>query len=170
MKRIIDLDMDRCVGCGACSVACMDQNDFRPGREEKPYRVTAGLEQIKNDRLVLTGISMACMHCSDAPCVRACPSGCITKDQETGFTVYDTAYCIGCHSCAMACPFGAPSFGADGKMVKCDGCVERVNHGLQPACVKVCPFDALGIYSEEEYQAVKVKKSAHRIAAMILEE
>ena len=170
MKMIIDLDMDRCVGCGACSVACMDQNDFQAGQAEKPFRVAASLEQTVKGSLALTGISMACMHCADAPCIKACPCGCITKDGDTGFTVYDTTYCIGCHSCAMACPFGAPSFGADGKMVKCDGCVERVKHGLLPACVKVCPFDALRIYTEEEYQTAKVSKSAHRIAAMIVED
>lgn len=175
MKMIIDLDIDRCAGCGACSVACMDQNDFQAGQAAKPFRVAANLEQIRktragNEHIELTGISTACMHCSDAPCIKACPCGCITKDQETGFTVYDTNCCIGCHSCAMACPFGAPSFGTDGKMVKCDGCVERVKFGLLPACVKVCPFDALRIYTEEEYQAAKVKQSAHRIAAMILDE
>lgn len=170
MKRIIDLDMDRCVGCGACSVACMDQNDFQAGQGKKPYRIAANLEQVRKDHVELAGISMACMHCSDAPCIKACPCGCIMKDQETGFTVYDTTHCIGCHSCAMACPFGAPSFGEDGKMAKCDGCVERVKHGMLPACVKVCPFDALRIYTEEEYQAVKVNKSTHRVVAMILDE
>lgn len=167
---IIDLDMNRCVGCGACSVACMDQNDFHAGNGAKPFRVAANMEQMRNDSIRLTGISTACMHCGDAPCVKACPCGCITKDQDTGFTVYDTTFCIGCHSCAMACPFGAPSFDTDGKMVKCDGCVERVKHGMLPACVKVCPFDALTICTEEEYQNAKVSKSAHRIAVMILDE
>ena len=170
MKMIIDLDTERCVGCGACSVACMDQNDFEAGQETKPFRVVSTLEQETGGRLVLTGLSMACMHCTDAPCIKACPSGCISKDGQTGFTVYDTTNCIGCHSCAMACPFGAPSFGTDGKMIKCDGCVERVKRGMPPACVKVCPFDALKIYTEEEYQNVKVSKSTHRIAMMILGE
>ena len=70
--------------------------------------------------------SMACMHCDNAPCVTACPSGCLYKDPETGLTLYNTQYCIGCHSCAMACPFGAPTFGPDGKMRKCDGCIDRL--------------------------------------------
>ena len=170
MRMIIDLDMDRCVGCGACSVACMDQNDFQAGQEAKPFRVAVNLEQIRNDSVELTGVSTACMHCADAPCVKACPCGCIVKDEETGFTVYDTSNCIGCHSCAMACPFGAPGFGADGKMMKCDSCVERVKRGMLPAGVKVCPFDALKLYTEEEYQKVKVDRSAHRIAVMILDQ
>ena len=55
-------------------------------------------------------------------------------------------------------------------MMKCDGCVERVKRGMLPACVKVCPFDALKLYTEEEYQKVKVDRSAHRIAVMILDQ
>ena len=79
------------------------------------------------------------MHCVDAPCISACPVGCLSKDPETGFTVYDNTNCIGCKSCAMACPFGAPRYRkSDGKMVKCDGCNIRVKNGLEPACVKSC--------------------------------
>lgn len=89
------------------------------------------------------------MHCTDAPCVAACPTGCLRKDEETGLTVYDNSVCIGCHSCLMACPFEAPSFTAAGKMVKCDGCIERQRHGLLPACVRVCPFDALKMVDAE---------------------
>ena len=170
MRIIIDLDMDRCVGCGACSVACMDQNDLTPGCPSKPYRVATTLEQEKDGRVRLTGLSMACMHCADAPCVMACPCGCIAKDPETGFTIYDNERCIGCHSCSMACPFGAPAFGAGGKMGKCDGCAQRVLRGMLPACVKVCPFDALKLYTEAEYQNIKIDKSTHRFALMVLGE
>lgn len=163
MRMIIDLDMDRCVGCGACSVACMDQNDFQAGQEAKPFRVAVNLEQIRNDSVELTGVSTACMHCADAPCVKACPCGCIVKDEETGFTVYDTSNCIGCHSCAMACPFGVPSFNRMGKMQKCDGCIERQLHGMEPACTRVCPTGALKCYTEEEYEAARIEKSVKKV-------
>jgi len=75
--------------------------------------------------------------------VAACPSGCLYKDEETGLTLFNTQYCIGCHSCSMACPFGAPTFGPDGKMKKCDGCINRIKAGLEPACVRGCTFGAL---------------------------
>ena len=88
--------------------------------------------------------AIACMHCPDAPCVAACPSACIAKDPETNLTIFDNTNCIGCHSCAMACPFGIPSFNEEGKMQKCDGCAVRIQNGLEPACVRACPAGALG--------------------------
>ena len=76
--------------------------------------------------------------------------GCLQKDPQTGMTVVDATHCIGCHSCAMACPFGAPKFDREGKIAKCDGCAERIRHGYQPACVRVCPTGALTLQTEEE--------------------
>ena len=124
MKMIFDLDMDRCCACGACAVACMDQNDIEI-TEEHPLRKVFAMEGTNGHAY----ISVACMHCEDAPCIAACPVGCLSKD-ERGLTVYDSTSCIGCHSCAMACPFGAPTYNRFGKMQKCDGCAERLSHGL----------------------------------------
>ena len=139
MKMIFDLDMDKCCACGACAVACMDQNDIEI-TEEHPLRKVFAMEGPKGHAY----ISMACMHCEDAPCITACPVGCLSKD-ERGLTVYDSTNCIGCHSCAMACPFGAPTYNRFGKMQKCDGCAERLAHGLEPACVRTCSLGALKV-------------------------
>lgn len=139
MSCAIKFDPARCVACGACAVACMDQNDVLVQQGQPPLRRTF----IAEDGPHMGYFSAACEHCEDASCVFACPAGCIAKDPETGFTVYDNTNCIGCRSCAMACPHGAPTIGVDGKMAKCDGCNERVKTGLLPACVAVCPFDAL---------------------------
>lgn len=164
MKKIFDLNYDFCVACGACSVACMDQNDIDPRDGEMAYRLVQQLERKTPEGPVWTYLSMACMHCADAPCVKACPSGCIKKDPETGFTIYDNTNCISCHSCAMACPFGAPRFNKEGKMEKCDGCNERVKAGLKPACVKVCPYLALKLYDEDEYEKQAPEKSLKKLA------
>ena len=108
------------------------------------------------------------MHCADAPCVLACPSGCLRKDPHTALTLYDNTNCIGCHSCSMACPFGAPKFDALGKMVKCDGCFVRLEHGLQPACVKGCPFSAISMSTEEEYLSRKQESSLKKLSDVML--
>lgn len=144
MKRFLELDIDRCCACGACAIACMDQNDTNLLTGERPFRTI-----FRQESDSCAGYySIACMHCENAPCVLACPVGCLYKDTETGLTLYDTTNCIGCHSCSMACPFGAPAFDVDGKMHKCDGCVERLRHGLEPACVRVCPSAALTVATE----------------------
>ena len=121
-KYAIDLDITKCISCGACSVACMDQNDFQVKEGQRPFRNVFDLEMEQKGNVKYSHLSLACMHCSDAPCISACPSACLKKDPETNLTVYDTTNCIGCHSCAMACPYGIPSFGENGKMIKCDGC------------------------------------------------
>lgn len=163
MKLILDLDTHRCSACGACAIACMDQNDIDP-RETAPFRSAFCVETCTGEGDKRTYLSMACMHCADAPCVLACPSGCITKDPETGFTLCDNTNCIGCHSCAMACPFGAPSFRADGKMQKCDGCYARIKMGMQPACVHNCPTEALRLVDEQELKESRIQGSLKKIA------
>ena len=166
MKLYLDLDMEKCSACGACAVACMDQNDIDP-RTRAPFRNVFCLDKRDGDQVKAAYASLACMHSHDAPCIPACPSGCLKKDESTGFTIYDNDNCIGCHSCAMACPFGVPTFNEAGKMEKCDGCYVRVAHGMEPACVRVCPTGALRLYTEEEYQAVQTGKSVHKLLAQI---
>ena len=164
MSYIFLLDTKRCVGCGACAVACMNQNDFDPGSGAAPFRQCFSVEMGEGKDDKISYMSLACMNCVDAPCIQGCPVGCLKKDPETGFTVCDNTNCIGCHSCAMACPFSAPCFNEEGKMIKCDGCVERVRHGLQPACVRVCPYGALKLVEKEELTALERQKTARFLA------
>ena len=144
MKLLLEFDEKKCSACGACAIACMDQNDIAVEAGQQPYRKVYQYES-GSERVY---ISISCLHCPDAPCVTACPVGCLYKDRETGLTKYDNTHCIGCHSCSMACPYGAPSFRPTGepgreKMEKCHGCAERVKTGLSPACVHSCPTGAL---------------------------
>ena len=161
MKKHIVFDPERCCACSACTIACIDQNDIDVRAGALPYRKAFDLELERLDGgYDFACLSASCMHCDEAPCILACPSGCLSKDLRTGMTVYNNTRCIGCRSCAMACPFGAPRFREDGKMVKCDGCSERVAAGLQPACVRACTFDALRCVSEAEYRRSAEQKSA----------
>ena len=166
MKHIISFNPDKCCACSACAIACMDQNDVDVANGETPFRKCYDNEfRTPDGGNYCAYISSACMHCTDAPCIKACPAGCLSKDPETGFTVYDNTNCIGCKSCAMACPFGAPKYRkSDGKMVKCDGCNERVKNGMDPACVRACTFGALRCYTEEEFEKQSNLKAFHEIA------
>lgn len=168
MKHVFVFDADRCCACSACMIGCMDQNDIDSLAGDPCFRKTFNYEiDLTDGRTYCAYLSAACMHCKDALCIAACPVGCIRKDSETGFTVYDNTNCIGCKSCAMACPFGAPRYRAsDGKMVKCDGCNIRVKSGLKPACVRACSFGALDCVPEEEYLA----QSGSKACGMLLEQ
>ena len=149
MKYRFTFNADKCIACGACAVACMDQNDADLSAGGRAYRSVTVAEHPDAPRRPIAYLSTGCMHCAAAPCVDACPIGCLTKN-DLGLTEYDSTDCIGCQSCAAVCPFGAPAFRADGKMEKCDGCQVRLEHGLLPACVRICPTGALGCLTVEE--------------------
>ena len=101
MSYIFLLDTRKCIGCGACAVACMDQNDVQPQEGDEPFRQCFVIEQGSGKDAPVRYLSMACMHCAQAPCVQGCPAGCLKKDTDTGFTVYDQTNCIGW--CAAVC-------------------------------------------------------------------
>ncbi len=85
-------------------------------------------------------IRQACMHCGS--CARVCPAKALVQ-REDGIVTMDPKKCIGCHYCHAACPFDIPRYGEDGAMRKCIMCYGRVDEGKEPACVEVCPTDAL---------------------------
>ena len=160
MKHVFVFDADKCSACSACMMGCLDQNDTDIVAGDQCFRKTYNDEvELEDGSVYYVYISAACMHCVDAPCIPSCPVGCLSKDSETGFTVYDNTNCIGC---AMACPFGAPRYRkSDGKMVKCDGCNIRVKNGLEPACVKSCTFGALTCVPEDEFRAGGSKQACN---------
>lgn len=167
MKHYLTFDAEQCCACHACAVACMDQNDTDPAAGQLALRKAYNVELKDSGQLECVYISAACQHCVDAPCVLACPCGCLSKDAETGMTIYDNQNCIGCRSCGMACPFGAPRYQPDGKMEKCDGCYLRIKNGLQPACVRACCFGALDCLSEEEYQKQNSDKAFNALVKTV---
>ena len=81
-KYAIDLDITKCISCGACSVACMDQNDFQVKEGQRPFRNVFDLEMEQKGNVKYSHLSLACMHCSDAPCISACPRACLKKTQK----------------------------------------------------------------------------------------
>ena len=162
MKQLgFSFDISRCSGCMACVVACMDQNDL-PGNGVT-FRHVSQLEKGGYPSVRISWVSLSCQNCSDAPCMVVCPSKAIFRNPHSGIVDVNKEVCIGCHSCAMVCPFGAPQFPIEGKMSKCDLCIERVTHGLEPACVHTCTTRALGFGSMKALAERKAQKASVRI-------
>ncbi len=128
-------DGNKCIGCLACVVTCVDHHydvdTAFPVALRHHYRVTkpSGLTQYVTD---------SCHHCENALCMDACPKKAIFRD-EHGWVRVDESCCVGCMACAAACPFDIPLLRGDGKMVKCDGCGGEIH------CVKICPCGALTV-------------------------
>lgn len=154
------IDLDTCVGCHSCTVACKATNGTPPDimfarvhEREVGEFPTARREFLP----------VLCNHCEDAPCVPVCPTGASYKRAD-GIVAVNADACIGCRSCATACPYeqrhyvelGSLSQGyfngeltkyeeikyerwTEGTVIKCDFCMDRVDAGRNPACVDTCP-------------------------------
>ncbi len=157
-------DVNRCTGCMACVVSCLDQNDLPGGAVS--FRHVTKLEQGAFPSAKISFLSLSCQHCGDAPCLMVCPTGAISK-RDDGVVVVNRSLCVGCHSCVLACPFGAPQF-EHGTMSKCDFCHARMDFGMEPACVSVCPTNALGFGNIEELTKTVKERAAVTILSSLL--
>ena len=140
MQHGFYFDHKRCVKCHACEIACKSWNEVDVGPR---WREVVKIESGTYPDVQAMNVSMACMHCGDAPCRTACPVTAITKRADDGIVVVDPDKCIGCGFCTWACPFNAPQLSARaGKMEKCNFCQtpgrERPLH-LPRACEEICP-------------------------------
>ncbi|GGY98575.1 MULTISPECIES: DMSO/selenate family reductase complex B subunit [Shewanella] len=150
-------DTKKCNGCKACHIACKDK--FDAAVDVKPRRVyeysggtfVEGANNTVTCNVFTYYMSVGCNHCSEPVCTKACPTGAMHKRNSDGFVKVEESLCIGCGSCARACPYDAPQLDNDRKvMVKCDGCYERVAQGLKPLCVAGCTQRALDFGLIEE--------------------
>lgn len=134
------IDTRRCFGCHACEVSCKAENDVPLGNY---IRQTFYQDVGEYPKVARMFMPMACQHCEDAPCIKACPCGALHKAEGGTVAVnYDT--CCGHGSCVDACPYGAVYLDPVAKQaVKCHNCYHRADHGLEPACVPTCPSEAI---------------------------
>jgi len=134
------LDHHRCIGCHACTVACKAENDvpLASFRTWVKYTEKGRFPAVKRHFAVLR-----CNHCTKPPCVTICPVNALSKRKD-GIVDLDRDACIGCRACMQACPYDAIYLNEDsGAAEKCHFCAHRVEKGLQPACVIVCPENAI---------------------------
>ena len=144
MRKGFIFDLNKCVGCHACVVACQIENG---DIQNQLWREINTFNLYQHPDIPLFHFSLACNHCEDAPCMKNCPALAYTK--ESGLKgieaiIHQSDRCIGCKYCTWACPYDAPKFiPAKGVVEKCTLCFDRVNESLKPACANLCPTGAL---------------------------
>ncbi|MFC1871366.1 4Fe-4S dicluster domain-containing protein [Chloroflexota bacterium] len=172
-EKAILYDATRCTACRGCQVACKQWNEndediptppttwtrtTNQGSYENPPDLSPQTflkmqfrEVESNGQVRWLFNRRACMHCTDAACVKVCPNGTLYHN-EMGFVVYNKDTCTGCGYCVEACPFDVPRLEKNvltgsGKMDKCSFCttpgLDRIAEDMEPACVKTCPPNAL---------------------------
>ena len=144
MQHGFYFDHNVCVKCHACEIACKTWNEVEVGPR---WREVVKIETGTFPNVRAMNVSMACMHCGDAPCQKACPVTAISKRAEDGIVLVDQNKCIGCGFCTWACPFNAPQLSAAaGKMEKCNFCQSPGKErplDMPRACEEVCPTGAI---------------------------
>ena len=134
-------DLNRCVGCLACMVACKAVNNVPVGNYwNKVLRIGPSLKEgaTSSHDVEMYYLPVQCQHCADPECVKVCPTGASHK-LEDGTVQIDKSKCIGCQFCAMACPYGVRYLNQEERVVeKCTLCEQRISQGELPQCVAQC--------------------------------
>jgi Fe-S-cluster-containing dehydrogenase component/formate-dependent nitrite reductase membrane component NrfD len=134
------IDQSKCIGCHACSTACKSENQVPLGvnRTWVKYVETGAFPDVRR-RFQVT----RCNHCANPPCVRICPVSAMYQ-RDDGIVEFDPSICIGCKSCMQACPYDSIYLDPEtNSAAKCTFCAHRIDVGLEPACVVVCPEHAI---------------------------
>lgn len=140
-KYMIHLNTRRCIACHGCEVHCKVNKSLPVGPflcdiSCTPLKMVGGVPK--------TEITFStCRHCEDPLCVPVCPADAMVQ-RDDGIVYVDQEKCIGCMACKTACPWDIPVQNPDdGKAVKCDLCMDRLDAGLKPACIAKCTTHAL---------------------------
>ncbi len=188
MRYGMVIDLTKCVGCNACSVACKQENATPPGIF---WSKVVLFESGDYPQARLRFLPTLCMHCQSAPCLDVCPTG-ATYRSEGGLILINDNLCIACRYCMLACPYEARSYNSTrphayysgqgmtefeeqgntghikGSIEKCTFCAHRLGEGKQPACVVTCPsgariFGDLDDPRSEVYQLVANGRAKARL-------
>ncbi len=134
------IDNRKCIGCHACTVACKSEHEVPVGVNRTWVKYIEKGEFPNSRRLFSV---MRCNHCTNAPCVEICPVSALYYRKD-GIVDFDHRRCIGCKACMQACPYDALYINPEtSTAAKCNYCAHRIDIGLEPACVNVCPTQAI---------------------------
>jgi len=166
------IDISRCIGCKGCEVACKEWNELKVEPTEN-FGSMQSHRDLGPDTWLLMRFNEieidddlqwlikkdACLHCEEPGCLYACPAPGAIVQYENGIVDFNQEQCIGCQLCVSGCPFDIPRFNPETKKVyKCNMCVDRVEAGLEPACVKTCPTNAISWGTKEDMVRLAEKK------------
>jgi Fe-S-cluster-containing dehydrogenase component len=156
-RYAMTVDTRLCVACKACVFACKSENRV-PNNFARDWL----MEEVRGEfpNLTAENRSERCNHCSNTPCVRACPTG-ASHINEGGTVQVTRSKCTGCKACIAACPYNARYAHPEGWVDKCTFCLHRVRRGQQPACVSICPTDTLqfGDLNDPQSEVSKLLRS-----------
>lgn len=140
MRYGFAIDQRTCIGCHACTVACKTEHAIPVGQFRTWVKYVEKGQYPDTTREM--GI-MRCNHCTDAPCVTGCPTQALFI-RDDGIVDFDNSRCIGCKMCMQACPYDAIYIDDETHTAaKCNFCAHRIDAGLEPACVQVCPTQSI---------------------------
>ncbi len=135
-QKTFVINVDRCIGCYACEIACKNENGVPLGMHYNKVLTVGPMGEFPNIKMYF--LPALCQVCKDAPCVKVCPTHATYRTAD-GQIMIDKEKCIGCKMCMAACPYGARSYNPETKVVeKCSMCNHLQAVGEDPACVKVC--------------------------------
>jgi anaerobic dimethyl sulfoxide reductase subunit B (iron-sulfur subunit) len=160
----ISYNEENCIQCHGCEVACKSWRSVELGVK---WRRVENIWQGSYPNVKNVTASIACMQCVDPVCVEVCPEGAISKRLDDGVVVADRDKCTGCKTCLEECPFGAPAFGVDEKIQKCDMCINEMDFQTEdPPCVETCPTKALVFGKMNEQEKMSMEESIKQLIKM----
>jgi electron transport protein HydN len=175
MNKFVLANPKLCIGCRTCEIACALSHNGERTDNLSQENFFPRLSVVKT--FDVTGAVM-CRHCEDAPCASACPNGALVRMSDTVQVIQEK--CVGCKTCALACPFGAMAirtfktprsvggkpwgFDYKAQAQKCDLCADRPNGS---ACVEACPTDALRVMDAQEMQQIRQQRQQKAVVEAV---
>ena len=164
MAKIIEVTIEKCMGCHSCEFACAVAHSTTKDMNAVVIDGERPGNRISVEAFGVNAVPINCRHCEEPACVMACPTGAVYRENKNDPVLVDVERCIGCRMCVQACPFGVITMSPNGKgVLKCDLCIERLAEGQEPACVEACPTHALAFIEEEASSKLKRQKVAEQM-------